>query len=559
MSGVLWTRDPIDELRGLHACLRDLAAMSVAPPRWSAGLPSAISESLQELVVRALRSEQLFVRLGDSGGSPAEGLLHLETPQRVRLVRYPTSMTEHIRHVPSGSPHADYTAASEARLTQVSTDDITSAIRNETPLRRRAVPVDRLQTRVSQQAAMARLSQQALTTIPLHDLLQEGVIAAREGLGADCAELLQLSPDGNTLLLTAGSGWSPGVIGVAHVSSNESSLAGYALAAEVPVIVQDARAETRFENWKLLRDHAVVSSIGMVLRGIDRPFGVLAAHCVSRHEFSADDAQFLQSLANLLAVALQRRHADSEHEHLRARTHAAHAEAERVSHEQTLHLATMSHELRTPLNAMAGYIEMMEMGVHGPLTAAQRADLGRIRHNQRYLLRVINSVLTFMKLESGRAEYELSDVPIAEVLAAVEETVRPLMQAKQLKYKRRKPEIELRVIADSGRMQQILVNLLANATKFTDPRGVVEVDFVADANVVRTQVRDSGCGIPSAELERIFQPFVQVGDPVRDSTEGTGLGLAISRQLAEGMNGRLYAESDRGRGSTFTLELPRGT
>ena len=172
---------------------------------------------------------------------------------------------------------------------------------------------------------------------------------------------------------------------------------------------------------------------------------------------------------------------------------------------------------------------------------------------------MINSVLTFMKLESGRAEYELSDVPTAEVLAAVEATVRPLMQAKQLKYKNQKTRD--RAASDRGQrqMQQILVNLLANATKFTDPRGVVEVDFVADANVVRTQVRDSGCGIPSAELERIFQPFVQVGDPARESTEGTGLGLAISRQLAEGMNGRLYAESERGRGSTFTLELPRGT
>jgi signal transduction histidine kinase len=217
----------------------------------------------------------------------------------------------------------------------------------------------------------------------------------------------------------------------------------------------------------------------------------------------------------------------------------------------------MSHELRTPLNAIAGYVEMMEMGIHGPLTSAQRSDLGRIRHNQRYLLRLINSVLTFMKLDSGHVEYDLDAVSIAEVLASVEQTVRPLMQAKQLKYKKRKPPIELCVIADGGKVQQILVNLLTNATKFTDPKGVVEVDFTADDRVVRTQVRDSGIGIPSVELERVFEPFVQVKDPGAAIIEGTGLGLAISRQFAEGMHGCLYAESERGKGSTFTLELPR--
>jgi signal transduction histidine kinase len=325
----------------------------------------------------------------------------------------------------------------------------------------------------------------------------------------------------------------------------------------MPVIMQDLRTETRFEPWRVLREHGVVSSINVILHGSDRPFGVLGAHSRTRRAFTTDDVHFLQSIANLLAVALQQRQAESDREHLLARTNAAHAEAERVSRDKTQHLASMSHELRTPLNAIAGYVEMMEMGIHGPLTSAQRSDLGRIRHNQRYLLRLINSVLTFMKLDSGHIEYELAVVSIAEMLASVEQTVRPLMQAKQLKYRKRKPPIELRVLADGGKVQQILVNLLTNATKFTDPKGEVEVDFVADDRVVRTQVRDSGIGIPSVELERVFEPFVQVKDPGSRMIEGTGLGLAISRQFAEGMHGRLYAESERGKGSVFTLELPR--
>jgi signal transduction histidine kinase len=440
---------------------------------------------------------------------------------------------------------------------QATANEIATALRQPTLVRRSDEAAGSLQARVSQQAAIAKLSHDALTDIPLNDLLQEGVRVVREGLQADCSELLELAPDGSSMLLSAGSGWKPGMIGVTHVPSDPSSLAGYTLHAGLPVVMQDLRTETRFEPWRVLREHGVVSSINVILHGSDRPFGVLGAHSRTRRVFTSDDVHFLQSIANLLAVALQQRQAESDREHLLARTNAAHAEAERVSRDKTQHIASMSHELRTPLNAIAGYVEMMEMGIHGPLTSAQRSDLGRIRHNQRYLLRLINSVLTFMKLDSGHIEYDLDAVSVSEMLSAVEQTVRPLMQAKQLKYRKRKPEIELLVVADGGKLQQILVNLLTNATKFTDPKGIVEVDFVADDRVVRTQVRDSGIGIPSVELERVFEPFVQVKDPSGKMIEGTGLGLAISRQFAEGMHGRLFAESERGKGSTFTLELPR--
>jgi signal transduction histidine kinase len=583
MTGVVWTRDSIDDIRAVHSCLRDLVALSSIPARWTGRMPDAISESLHELLVNVLRSERMLVQLNEEGGrsheltavaraqrrkeSPSqpglpppngdEAIPNVDPLHALRFVSYPSRTGGETGRYAMGSLHVDIPTNRETQLMQATANELATALRQTTLVRRSEDAAGSLQARVSQQAAIARLSHEALTDIPLHDLLQEGVRIVREGLQADCSELLELAPDGSSLLLSAGSGWKAGMIGVTHVPSDPSSLAGYTLRAAMPVIMQDLRTETRFEPWRVLLEHGVVSSINVILHGSDGPFGVLGAHSRTRRVFTSDDVHFLQSIANLLAVALQQRRAESDREHLLERTNAAHAEAERVSRDKTQHLASMSHELRTPLNAIAGYVEMMEMGIHGPLTSAQRSDLGRIRHNQRYLLRLINSVLTFMKLDSGHVEYELSVVSIAEMLSSVEQTVRPLMQAKQLKYKKRKPQLELWVLADGGKVQQILVNLLTNATKFTDPKGVVEVDFVADDRVVRTQVRDSGIGIPSVELERVFEPFVQVKDPAATMIEGTGLGLAISRQFAEGMHGRLYAESERGKGSVFTLELPR--
>jgi signal transduction histidine kinase len=572
MTGMVWTGDSIDDARALRTCVRDLVTLSSVPERWAERLPDTIAESLRDLLMSVLRSDRVFVQLADHGTHEAPALVRREPPlpprtdevlldvdalAALRFASYPIGMSGKMGRFGVGAPRADFPTKLEKQLMQATANEIATALRQATLLLRHEEVVGNLRARVNQQDAVARLSQEALTDVPLHDLLQEGVRIVREALDADFSELLELSPDGNTFLLSAGVGWKAGKVGVVQMDCEASSLPGHTLHAGVPVIVHDSRTETRFEAPRLFRDEGIISSITVVVHGVERPFGVLGAHCRERREFTTDDAHFLLSIANLLTVALQRRRAEAEREQVLARTSAAHAEAERVSRDKTQHLAYVSHELRTPLNAIAGYVEMMEMGIHGPLTESQRADLGRIRHNQRYLLRLINNVLTFMKLDAGHVAYEPDVISLMDTLAAVEEVVRPLMQAKQLKYKKRKPEIDPWVLADSDKVQQILVNLLTNATKFTSPKGVVEVNFTGDAHVVRTRVRDSGRGIPTVEMERVFEPFVQVRDPVSKMTEGTGLGLAISRQFAEGMRGRLYAESEEGKGSVFTLELPR--
>jgi signal transduction histidine kinase len=216
----------------------------------------------------------------------------------------------------------------------------------------------------------------------------------------------------------------------------------------------------------------------------------------------------------------------------------------------------MSHELRTPLNAIGGYVELLEMGVRGSITDLQRNDLARIQASQRHLLGLINEVLNYAKLGTGTVQYDLSDVPLGEALAATEALVAPQAAAKGLTLRVADCAPEITARADAEKLRQILANLLSNAVKFTEAGGQIEITCQIEQERVLIQVRDTGIGIPADKLDNIFDPFVQVRSDLTRTAEGTGLGLAISRELARGMDGDLTAASTPAVGSVFTLTLP---
>jgi PAS domain S-box-containing protein len=264
-------------------------------------------------------------------------------------------------------------------------------------------------------------------------------------------------------------------------------------------------------------------------------------------EHQIEEAQVLQSELEETNFELQR---------ALELARVAKADAEEANRTKGQFLATMSHELRTPLNAIGGYVDLMDMGIRGTITDEQRADLSRIKLNQRILLRLIEDVLDFAKLESGRQEYRISDVHIDDVLRNLEAVIAPTLRRKGLTYHFASCGEDAVARADANKVEQIMLNLLSNAAKFTDC-GRVDVRCLVGDRALEIAVTDTGRGIAPAMLERVFEPFVQEHADLTRTAQGTGLGLAISRQLARGMGGDVTVQSVLGKGSTFTLRLPR--
>ncbi|HMC55244.1 MAG TPA: HAMP domain-containing sensor histidine kinase, partial [Gemmatimonadaceae bacterium] len=219
-------------------------------------------------------------------------------------------------------------------------------------------------------------------------------------------------------------------------------------------------------------------------------------------------------------------------------------------------LATMSHELRTPLTALAGYEELLVDAVLGPLSDSQREVLERMHHVTAHLSSMIEDVLAYTNLETGGEVVRPTDLLAADLLSAAAAVVQPLAEQKRLSLVVESAAIPIRMTTDVDKARQILVNLSANAIKFTDA-GEVRLSLNGEGNEVRFSVIDTGIGIAAADLQRLFKPFTQLDSGLTRRHGGTGLGLYISDRLARLLNGRIDVSAQPGGGATFTLVLPR--
>lgn len=306
--------------------------------------------------------------------------------------------------------------------------------------------------------------------------------------------------------------------------------------------------------FPLLRLHGHADEIFLLLRGKSGEDVAVLANAVRRErngEWATD--------AVLLRLIERRKFEDALLDAKRVAEEAT-AAARDANRAKSDFLAMMSHELRTPLNAIGGYVQLLEMGVHGPVTPAQVEALGRVTRSQQHLLRLINDLLNLARIESGRVDYDLQTISLNDIVESTLPMIDPQIVAKGLRYEVDVPS-ELKAAADREKLEQILLNLLSNATKFTPDGGSLRIEgnVAPDADdYVELTVFDTGVGIPADRLEHVFEPFVQVESSHAARVEGTGLGLSISRDMAVGMGGDLTAESTSGVGSTFTIRLRRG-
>jgi len=226
-----------------------------------------------------------------------------------------------------------------------------------------------------------------------------------------------------------------------------------------------------------------------------------------------------------------------------------------ASQHKSQFLANMSHELRTPLNAILGYTELISDGVYGAPPEKMTAVLKRVESNGKHLLGLINAVLDLSKIEAGQLVLDLADYSLGDVTQTIYSAVEALAMDKKLAFRAALAPDLPRGRGDERRLAQVLLNLVGNAIKFTDA-GEVVVTAAANNGSFTVSVRDTGPGISAADQAKLFQEFQQADNSITRKKGGTGLGLAISKRIIEMHGGRIWVESDVGKGSVFSFSVP---
>lgn len=401
-----------------------------------------------------------------------------------------------------------------------------------------------LRLRATQQAAIAHLGQLALSSPSVQQVMDEAVRQVAETLEVSHNTICELLADKNAFFVRAGYGWPDGVVGKAWIGADSDTQVGYTLYVNRAVVMENIHEEGRFRGGDLMHNHGLVSGATVLIHGKNTPWGVLSAHTAEPRPFTDDDMNFLQAVANVVSTAIER------HRQEEALIESK-LQAEEMSRLKSSFLANMSHEIRTPLTIMIGYSEALTEMV--PDSMRQFAE--RIEQGGHRLLETLNSVLDLSRLQAKELKLNLEEADLAVEVDGALSMLRDMAREKGLELRFRAPDGLPRVRIDRPSVHRIINNLVGNALKFTD-RGHVEVALREDRTRVHMTVSDTGVGIGPEFLPHLFDEFKQESTGEGRSHEGSGLGLAITKELVEMHGGRISVESEKGRGTVFSVWFP---
>lgn len=349
----------------------------------------------------------------------------------------------------------------------------------------------------------------------------------------------------------------PEPLGSLRETPLQYSFCQHTIALGTALVIEDTQADERVATMPSVTQYGVRAYAGVPLLVDGLAVGTLCVMDTRPRDWGDEQVGFLRDLGSMVMTEIQLRITVDELEVATATAEDARREAERANRAKSEFVAMMSHDLRTPLNAIGGYRQLLELGVHGPITDGQREALGRIKRAQDHLAYLISEVMDFSRLEAGSVSIVLEKASVESVLRGLETLIRPQLDQKDLEYVYEGGDRSVKMHADSEKVVRVLTNVLTNAIKFTPPNGRITLGWSSGDKELSITVSDTGIGIPADRIESIFEPFVQVPGQKALNPHGVGLGLAIGRKLARLMRGDLTATSAPGGGTTFLMTVPR--